>query len=346
MNIPSLFCAVALILVPASSGEDSFSATIKKLLGESGEASFTTGWIPLGLKAADKQEKQVAPGHITEVGEAQMQFHFPAGWKPQDKRPALCIFPGGGYTLLAIEKEGTRIAQWAAERGMVGIAVKYRVSQENDAIGKFPGPLLDARQAVRMTRKHAGELGVNPRKIGVMGFSAGGHLAAMTATLWDKTLPEEEGNPLNSVSARPDFSMLIYPVITMTPKAVHHGSRNKIIGPKPDPAMEQLCSPEQQVAPHTPPVFLVHAQDDGVSCANSQLMEKACRDNGVPVTLRLYSRGGHGYGMEKRGNPTDAWPLAAEQWLAERGLLSSPLSQKCSQPDSTAETREHENSVL
>lgn len=326
MNIPFLFCAAALILVPASSGEDSFSSAIKKLPAESGEASFSTGWIPLGLKAADRQEKQVAPGHITEVGEAQMQFHFPAGWKPQDKRPALCIFPGGGYTLLAIEKEGTRIARWAAERGMVGIAVKYRVSQENDAIGKFPGPLLDARQAVRLTRKHVAKLGVNPRKIGVMGFSAGGHLAAMTATLWDKTLPEEEGNPLNSVSARPDFSMLIYPVITMTPKAVHHGSRNKIIGPKPDPAMEKLCSPEQQVTPHTPPVFLVHAQDDGVSCANSQLMEKACRDNGVPVTLRLYSRGGHGYGMEKRGNPTDAWPAAAGQWLKEQGFSAPPAA--------------------
>ncbi len=326
MNIPSLFCAAALILVPASASADSFSDALNKLPAASGKTTFSSGWIPLGLKAADMQEKYNDPTRVTNVGEAQMQFHFPAGWRPQDKRPALCIFPGGGYILLAIEKEGTQIARWAAEHGMVGIVVKYRVSQQNNAIGKFPGPLLDARQAVRLTRKHAAKLGVNPRKIGVMGFSAGGHLAAMTATLWDKTLPEEEGNPLNSVSARPDFSMLIYPVITMTPKAVHHGSRNKIIGAKPDPAMEKLCSPEQQVTPRTPPVFLVHAQDDGVSCANSQLMEKACRDNGVPVTLRLYSRGGHGYGMEKRGNPTDAWPAAAGQWLKEQGFSAPPAA--------------------
>ena len=100
MNIPSLFCAVTLILVTASSGAESFSAAIKKLPAETGASSFATGWIPLGLKAADMQEKQVAPGHITDVGEAQLQFHFPAGWRPQDKRPALCIFPGGGYILM------------------------------------------------------------------------------------------------------------------------------------------------------------------------------------------------------------------------------------------------------
>lgn len=335
MNIPSLFCAAALILVPASASADSFSDALNKLPAASGKTTFSSGWIPLGLKAADMQEKYNDPTRVTNVGEAQIQFHFPAGWRPQDKRPALCIFPGGGYILLAIEKEGTQIARWAAEHGMVGIVVKYRVSQQNNAIGKFPGPLLDARQAVRLTRKHAAKLGVNPRKIGVMGFSAGGHLAAMATTLWNKTLPEEADNPLKSVSARPDFSMLIYPVITMTPKAVHHGSRNKIIGAKPDPAMEKLCSPEQQVTPHTPPVFLVHAQDDGVSCANSQLMEKACRNNGVPVTLHLYSKGGHGYGMEKRGNPTDQWPEDAGKWLSERKIL--PAAAQCCGTENAAE---------
>lgn len=154
-----------------------------------------------------------------------------------------------------------------------------------------------------------------------MGFSAGGHLAAMAATLWTKSLPEEADNPLRSVSARPDFAMLIYPVITMVPKDTHPGTRNKIIGSKPDPSLEELCSAERQVTPNTPPVFLVHAQDDGVASANSKLMEKACRDKGVPVTLRLYSRGGHGYGMEKRGNPTDQWPEDAEKWLFEREIL-------------------------
>ena len=321
MNIPSLFCAVSLIFVPASFGADSFSATLKKLPAESGKSSFVSNWIPLELKGADMQEKYIDSTRVTDVGKAQMQFYFPAAWRSRDKRPALCIFPGGGYALMAIDKEGVHIARWAAEHGMVGVVVKYRVSQKNNAIGKFPGPLLDARQALRLTRKHAGELGVDPGKIGVMGFSAGGHLAAMAATLWTKSLPEEADNPLRSVSARPDFAMLIYPVITMVPKDTHPGTRNKIIGSKPDPSLEELCSAERQVTPNTPPVFLVHAQDDGVASANSKLMEKACRDKGVPVTLRLYSRGGHGYGMEKRGNPTDQWPEDAEKWLFEREIL-------------------------
>ena len=328
MNIPSLFCAVTLILVTASSGAESFSAAIKKLPAETGASSFATGWIPLGLKAADMQEKQVAPGHITDVGEAQLQFHFPAGWRPQDKRPALCIFPGGGYILMAIDKEGVHIARWAAAHGMVGVVVKYRVSQGNNDLDRFPGPLLDARQALRLTRKHAGELGVDPGKIGVMGFSAGGHLASMAATLWNKALPEEADNPLNSVSSRPDFAMLIYPAVTMDPKETHQGTRRKIMGAKPDPALEELCSAERQVTPNTPPVFLVHAQDDGVASANSKFMEKACRDKGVSVTLRLYSRGGHGYGMEKRGNPTDQWPEDAEKWLSEREILPAAAQRR------------------
>ena len=157
-----------------------------------------------------------------------------------------------------------------------------------------------------------------------MGFSAGGHLAAMTSTLWNRTLPEEAENPLKNISARPDFSMLIYPVITMAPHTTHGGTRNKILGPHPSPALEEMCSAERQVTKQTPPVFLVHALDDGVSCANSRLMEQACRNKGVPVSLNLYPTGGHGYGMEKRGHPTDQWPDAAEQWLREQGVLPSP----------------------
>ena len=323
MNFPSLFYAAALILAPVSTGADTFSSVLKTLPAGTGTAATATVWIPLGLKAADMQEKQVNPGHITDVGDAQIQFHFPAGWKPQDKRPALCIFPGGGYGLLAIDKEGVHIAQWAAAHGMVGIVVKYRVSMENNAIGRFPGPLLDARQALRLTRRHAEELGIDPHRLGVMGFSAGGHLAAMTATLWNRALPEEADLPLKNVSARPDFAMLIYPVITMDAKATHPGTRRKILGPNPDRELEQWCSAERQVTAETPPVFLVYAQDDGIACAGSRLMEEACRNSHVPVIQHSYPRGGHGYGMEKRGNPTDAWPKEAEQWLSEQGFLPS-----------------------
>lgn len=294
--------------------------------------AFHSGWISLGLKAADLKEKQASAGHITDVGEAQIQLHFPAGWSPQDRRTALCIFPGGGYAIQAIEKEGSRIAGWAAEHGMVGVVVKYRVSGTSNALGKFPGPLLDARQALRTVRKNASSLGIDPLRIGVMGFSAGGHLAAMASTLWNRTLPEEAENPLKNISARPDFSMFIYPVITMTPHTTHGGTRNKILGAHPSPALEEMCSAERQVTEQAPPVFLVHALDDGVSCANSRLMEQACREKGVPASLNLYPTGGHGYGMEKRGHPTDQWPEAAEQWLREQGFLSSPASARGGAP--------------
>lgn len=324
MKLAFLLPALLLAFAHAPAGGAPFDPSALAALQPPAEhGAFHSGWISLGLKAADLKEKQVSPGHITDVGEAQIQLYFPAGWRPQDRRAALCIFPGGGYALQAIEKEGVRIARWAAEHGMVGVVVKYRVSGENNAIGKFPGPLLDARQALRVTRRQASALGVDPRRIGVIGFSAGGHLAAMAATLWNRTLPEEEDNPLKSVSARPDFAMLIYPVITMIPGTTHGGTCSKILGPDPTPALAELCSAERQVTAQTPPVFLVHALDDGVASANSRLMEQACRKKGVPASLHFYPAGGHGYGMEKRRQPTDEWPEAAEEWLSERGILSS-----------------------
>ena len=222
MKLAFLLPALFLAFPHGHAGAAPFEPSVLEALQPPAEhGAFHSGWISLGLKAADLEEKQVSPGHITDVGEAQMQLYFPAGWKPQDRRAALCIFPGGGYAIQAIEKEGGHIARWAAEHGMVGVVVKYRVSGSNDAVGRFPGPLLDARQALRVTRRHASALGVDPHRIGVMGFSAGGHLAAMASTLWNRPLPEEAENPLKSVSARPDFSLLIYPVITMDPKTTH-----------------------------------------------------------------------------------------------------------------------------
>lgn len=154
-----------------------------------------------------------------------------------------------------------------------------------------------------------------------MGFSAGGHLAAMTSTLWNRTLPEEAGNPLKNISSRPDFSMLIYPVISMAPHTTHGGTRNKILGPHPSPALEEMCSAERQVTEQTPPVFLVHALDDGVSCANSRLMEQACRNKGVPASLNLYPTGGHGYGMENAGIPRINGRMPPNNGSGNRGFF-------------------------
>lgn len=129
--------------------------------------------------------------------------------------------------------------------------------------------------------------------------------------------------------------MLIYPVITMDSRTAHGGTRSRILGPDPAPALAELCSAERQVTAQTPPVFLVHALDDGVASANSSLMERACREKGVPASLHLYPSGGHGYGMEKRGRPTDAWPEAAEQWLMKQGILPSPGAPRGDAPSGT-----------
>ena len=258
--------------------------------------SFHSGWISLGLKAADLKEKQASAGHITDVGEAQVLLHFPAGWKPQDKRTALCIFPGGGYSIQAIEKEGCRIAGWAAEHGMVGVVVKYRVSGTNNAVGRFPGPLLAARQALRTVRENASSLGIDPLRIGVMGFSAGGHLAASYGVFWKKKtfLAEELG--VDAEQLRPNGLLLSYPVITSGPKA-HRGSFTNLLGDRYDELVDEM-SLENQVSLDTPKTFLWHtAPDDCVPVENSILFFTALHALEIPVEMHIYPVGGHGLGL-------------------------------------------------
>lgn len=281
-------------------------------------------WLDLGTAPYDAKEGakelDLGNGDVTEVSRPQMQIFFPRDWRASDRRPVLCCFPGGGYAMEALRKEGTRVARWAAERGMIGIAVKYRVSRRQGP-GIFPGPLIDARRCLRLVRRHADAWGADPSRVGVIGFSAGGHLAAMAATLWKLKFEEERRDALREISCRPDFAMMIYPVISMDPAMTHWGTRNQILGSSPEPERELLCSAEKQVTRQTPPVFMAQSLDDAVSCSNSEVMERACREKGVPVRRILYEKGGHGYGMERRGNPTDAWPLEAEKWLRASGWM-------------------------
>lgn len=281
-------------------------------------------WLELGRAScethAETPERHTDKGDVFEVSRPQMQIFFPKDWKRSDARAVLCCFPGGGYAKEALRKEGISIAQWAAERGMIGVVLKYRVSERRGP-GIFPGPLLDARRCLRLVRQKAAIWGADPNRIGVIGFSAGGHLAAMSATLWNLKLEEERKDALRRISCRPDLAMLIYPVISMNPAITHWGTRNQILGDSPEQERVLLCSAEKQVARRTPPVFMVQSQDDTVSCRNSEIMEQACRENKVPVRRVVYDKGGHGYGMEKRGNPTDAWPLEAEHWLRASGWM-------------------------
>lgn len=275
-------------------------------------------WQPLwpgeapGAKRPPAGSEKIAEGwRFTDIEVPQYDVHLP----PKDKATgqAVVIFPGGGYTILAMSYEGQDYAKWLNERGIAGIVVKYRVSGD-DAFGyRFPVPFLDARRAIRTVRAKAAEWGIDPAKVGVMGSSAGGHLASLCTTRFADTFAEEGGDAIDKLSCRPDFSILVYPVISMGELA-HGGSRDRLLGKNPSPEMQEKYSTEKQVSKNTPPVFLLTTADDMVDCRNSLRFAEACKANGVPVSLHLFEKGGHGYGLDRPGAPA-AWPSLLEGWL-------------------------------
>ena len=231
---------------------------------------------------------------------------------------AVVICPGGGYTILAYDHEGVQVAEFFNRLGVAAIILKYRLPSDAIMENKSVGPLQDVQEAIRTVRRRAGEWKIDPNRIGVLGFSAGGHLAASATTLYD----EPVYTPADSTSARPDFSILVYPVISLSTEVSHGGSRKNLLGDNPDPALETRFSLDQQVNADTPPTFLIHSVDDGaVPIENSLLFFNAARKHKVPVELHAYPTGGHGYGLGGReGTPKD-WPDALEAWLRSNGWL-------------------------
>lgn len=258
-------------------------------------------------------------GRLTRIARPEIQVWEPDG-ALAGPRPALLIFPGGGYTILAMDHEGRQIAQWAVAQGMVAVVVKYRVSDRDADNYGAPWPLTDARRAVATVRHKAATWRVDPAKIGVIGFSAGGHLAAMTSFASTTPTPATD-DAIGMTSARPDFSLLVYPVISMDQSHGHSGSKRRLLGSAPDDAAVAAHCPAGLLDKSAPPVFLAHAADDPVSCLNSLDLARAARQAGVPVELHLYESGGHGFGMRKQGKPADDWPRAAAAWLRHRGIL-------------------------
>jgi acetyl esterase/lipase len=254
-------------------------------------------------------------GRLGDIEIPQYQVYLPD--KDKATGAAAVIFPGGGYTILAANHEGHDYAKWLNERGIAGVVVKYRVSKMAKSGYQFPVPFLDARRAIRTVRSKAAEWAIDPKKVGVMGSSAGGHLASLCATRFADSFPEEGKDAINKESCRPDFAVLMYPVISMGAQIAHTGSRTRLLGDNPSPEAIEKYSTQNAVTKETPPVFLVTTSDDGVDCRNSLEFAAACRANRIPVSLHLFESGGHGYGLKGKGNLA-TWPLLLEQWLAVR----------------------------
>lgn len=233
---------------------------------------------------------------------------------------AFIIIPGGGYSGVVIDKSGHDIARFLNTIGITGIVLKYRLPRPEGFVFDHDVPLRDAARAMRLSRHHAGEWGLDPNRIGVMGFSAGGHLASTLATRFDRVNADLD-DPVNHVSARPDFQVLVYPVISFQESITHSGSRRNLIGENPSMDLVNLYSNELQVTVDTPPAFLVSTYDDKVKAENSLLYFKALRTVKVPAEIHIYEEGGHGYGIIPTGKPVSSWHHRMAEWMKQRGLL-------------------------
>lgn len=258
-----------------------------------------------GLK---EKETRGQSGDVTNNAVAELYVYRPE----QDKNTgmALVICPGGGYINLAMNHEGEMFANWLNERGITAIVLKYRMPNLHDRI-----PLADAQRAVRWVRSRAEEWNINPAKIGIAGFSAGGHLASTLATHFD-TGKLKSADRLERFSCRPDFAVLFYPVISMKDGLTHMGSRNVLIGNNPAPEMIAKYSNELQVTAHTPPTFLIHNDDDTiVSPLNSLVFYQALKKHKVPAVLYIFPQGGHGWGLLDSFEYYPQWTSLLTKWL-------------------------------
>lgn len=276
--------------------------------------------IPDEIKATDyKENESIKDGKVQStslVSIPTLSIFLPETSKPN--QAAVIIFPGGGYQHLAIDKEGTKVAQWLNTLGIAAFVVKYRLPSDKIMKNKNIGPLQDAQEAVRYVRQNASKYNIDATKIGILGFSAGGHLASTLATHYD----EKTYETTSKVSARPDFSLLIYPVISMQNDITHKGSQISLLGNTPSQELLDSFSNEKKVTAQTPPTFLVHATDDKtVLPENSINFYLALKNNGVPAELHIYEKGGHGFGLGVK-DTSKFWTRDCEEWLKSQGYTN------------------------
>jgi acetyl esterase/lipase len=230
---------------------------------------------------------------------------------------AVVVCPGGGYTHLAIGHEGFEVARRLNEMGIAAFVLKYRLPSDETMVDKTIGPLQDAQRAIQLVRQRAEEWGVRTDRVGIMGFSAGGHLASTAGTHFNRTVID---NPAH-ISLRPDFMILLYPVISFADSIGHRGSRDNLIGKSPGAEKIREYSNEWQVTEQTPPAFLVQAEDDRtVPVANSLYFYEALQRKGVPAEMHIYPKGGHGFGLHNM-TTKDQWIERLQNWMDANGWM-------------------------
>jgi acetyl esterase/lipase len=296
-------------------------------------------WIPLSLSPISAAEQRIdlwPAGHaggppasipekvvhavgwtyVTDIQVPGIIVHRPSVASAGETGVIIC--PGGGYRGLAFEHEGNDLADWLNQRGVTAFVLYYRHAPD-----KHPAPLQDVLRAIRIVRSRAAEFGVRSDRIGVIGFSAGGHLASCAATLYDSA-EGRGGDTLDATSAKPDFAALIYAVISMKGPFVQGDSRDNLLGPKATEAKLEQLSTDTQVTSETPPLFLVQAGDDkAVSADHSLRMYAAALKAGVPVELHVFEQGGHGFGMRRNAGEAAIWPDLFLGWLRQRAFVTS-----------------------
>ncbi len=276
------------------------------------------GSIPNSKPVKDEEKSEMSPEHILIISKVSRPTLtlFPA---PNNSSTgcAVLIIPGGGYQIVAAGHEGYDVAREFNKMGVSAFVLKYRIPDDSCMLNKEIGPLQDAQRAIEIVRENAKKWKIDPHKIGIMGFSAGGHLASTEGTHYTKSvLPKK---PL--VSLRPDFMILVYPVISFGDSIGHIGSRDNLLGKNPSPEKIKYYSNERQVNANTPPAFLVHAKDDDVVVVQNSIdFYDALRANQVPAEIYLYEKGGHGFGMVNETSKVK-WMALVKQWMVKNGWL-------------------------
>jgi len=280
---------------------------------------YGTGPIPNSKATTDKETVDSSGNPVryslSWVSRPTLAVYLPPAGKSNGTAVIVC--PGGGYVHLAFTHEGTDVARMLNGMGITAFLLKYRLPSDETMVDKTIGPLQDAQRAIQLVRQRAADWGVNPARVGILGFSAGGHLASTAGTHFRKDYID---NP-SHISLRPDFMVLLYPVISFDDNYGHRGSRNALLGVHPDTALIREYSNELQVTAATPPTFIIHAEDDNaVPVVNTTYFYEALQRHGVPVEMHIYPKGGHGFGLHNK-TTTDEWTDRLRNWLGGNGWL-------------------------